>query len=163
MLLDVLSFDVVVEICEYLSSRDQGQMAKASRLVLLIATQAGRRATLVVGAGPRATIAGELVAKLSSPPTLGVLFASDATMASRDTRAFLETRLPPGLKLIGSVTRELQCIPSTSAAVSSLYAAPHVGELGDDISLMLGSFPDAETCVFHAINSLIPADIAFGQ
>ena len=42
MLLDVLSFDVVVEICEYLSSRDQGQMAKASRLVLLIATQAGR-------------------------------------------------------------------------------------------------------------------------
>ena len=50
MLLDVLSFDVVVEICEYLSSRDQGQMAKASRLVLLIATQAGRRATLAVGA-----------------------------------------------------------------------------------------------------------------
>ena len=122
-------------------------------MLLLIAASAGRRPTLVVGAGPPSAVADSLCGQLSSPPTLGLCFARRG-LGGAAVRDLLERRLPPTLRLIGACTHQLQAIPS--AGGGALYepaaaggAADDDGDDDDDLSLLLGSFPDATTAVFQ--------------
>mmetsp|Transcript_91780 Transcript_91780/g.205024 ORF Transcript_91780/g.205024 Transcript_91780/m.205024 type:complete len:729 (-) Transcript_91780:66-2252(-) len=142
--------DVHIASLAVLGAKDLARASTASRLGLLLAREVQRRPSLVVEVGTPEEVLAALGRRLAATPTIGFVFGT-GDLAKSSFAKVLTERLPAGCQVVGAATQELQAlVPATAGG--SLAAAPtklhHVSEPGQ-VTLMLGSFPDAIAQAFH--------------
>lgn len=144
--------DVLVTSMGLLGALDLSRAGTASRLFLLVACEVQKRPELVIEVGSPEDVLASVGQRLVSTPTMGFLFGT-GDLSTPGVAKALAQRLPVGCQLVGASTDMLQAlVPSVAAhdgeKVQISTKLRQVADRGQ-MTLMLGSFPDANVRAFH--------------
>lgn len=146
---ELLARDVLLSAVSCLAASDLAQVARVSRLFLLLVLEVQRQPSLIADVGPVEKVLSQIGSRLVATPTIGFLFGIQDLKRPEVTQKITE-KLPPGCHIIGAASYELQAlVPPDREGATQLQ----VTEDAQDISLMLGSFPEAVAQSFYITGS----------
>lgn len=142
-LTDLARETILGALC-YLSAADLSAASVSSRIMLLLVAEVQRKPGIVTEIGPPNEVLTALKRRLTATPTIGFLLGT-GDLSRGSVAEVLSKGLPQGCHVIGANSPQLQALVQTEAATTELRHLQTTGQ----VTLMLGSFPDAVAKTFH--------------